>query len=104
MSNPHHAPDNTAGDTAVLALDDRLTESERAREYRRNITTMAWKKLPTSHKKSLQNAAKTVAAGDRDLEAVYSQSVLIIDHVNQRANINTDPSKLLPADQYRFWS
>ena len=104
MSSPHYTPDNEAGDAVVLALDDRLTESEKAKEYRRRITTMAWSKLPATHKKSLQNAAKTVAAGDRDLEAIYSQSVLIIDHVNQRANINTDPTTLLPADQYRFWS
>ncbi len=105
MSSPHHIPPDEGSDEEVVrALDDRLTESAKVIEYRREITAMAWKKLPGPHKKSLQNTAKTLAGNDAELEAIYSQSVLIIDHMNQRATINTDPNALLPADQYRFWS
>jgi len=51
----------------------------------------------------MQKVAHKVAGDDSELVAAYSQALLVINYVNQRANIHTDPTVLLPEDSYRFW-
>lgn len=109
MSTSNH---NTAakGITGGIVLDDTTLinsmDSAEGEAYRRTISHIAWDALSPSDKLALQEAAKTVAGDDAELDAAYFQAVLIADYVasKQSNRIKTDPSNLLAPAEYRFWS
>ncbi len=103
MEHPSPSSKNGGDGVGTTFLDEHFIDTAKAQEYRLKISKTAWTTLSTREQTSLQEVTHMLTGDDQDLGAAYTQAVLIVNYVNQRANINADPTLLLPDEAYRFW-
>ncbi|HSX16082.1 MAG TPA: hypothetical protein VLF40_04790 [Candidatus Saccharimonadales bacterium] len=101
MNSQNHSK-NTGG-AGVIILDDFLAISDQANEFRKKISRTAWNRLSAVEQAALKEAATMVTGNDEDLQALYTEAVLIVNHMHHQAQPHSDPAKLLAAEHYRFW-